>query len=354
MTGELAIRRMTAAAVLLVAAIAAVISFIHIEHLALTHGQTALAAALLPVSIDGTVAAASLVMLRAARAGLGTPWLARVMLGLAVVATLAANVANGARYGPAGALLSGWPAVAFIGSAEMALGMVRRTRQAAPDGPPDALPAPVPADAQSAALAALRATLAAGNPLSGRQLETRFGLSRAEVTKVRELAAAESNGHAAPEASARPGCSRRTAGTRADSPTRTERRPACQLIRPMATRQPWRARSSRSPGVPRTRPRPPPRPAGERRQAARRVAADHPGPPDRRPAPVSARRRAAVTRWPGFHAVAAVRVPRASCCGVGHCRRRPCRLRAHLVGVGRRADLPAARGGRRERSADRG
>jgi len=154
MAGDLAIRRMAAAAVLLVAAIAAVISFVHIEHLALTHGQTTLAAYLLPLSIDGTVAAASLVLLRAARAGLTAPRLAQVMLGLAVVATLAANVANGARYGLAGALLSGWPAVAFIGSAEMALGMVRRTRQAAPEdagaaehGAPalPAVPAPAPA-----------------------------------------------------------------------------------------------------------------------------------------------------------------------------------------------------------------
>ena len=50
-------------------------------------------------------------------------------------------------------------------------------------------------DAHSAALAALRATIAAGNPLSGRQLETRFGLTRAEATRVRDLVAAESNGH---------------------------------------------------------------------------------------------------------------------------------------------------------------
>ena len=109
MTGDLAMQRLTAAAVLLVAAIAAAVSYVHIEHLAVTHGQTMLAAVLLPVSIDGTVAAASLVMLRAARAGLGTPWLARVMLGLSVVATLAANVAYGARYGLTGSLLSGWP-----------------------------------------------------------------------------------------------------------------------------------------------------------------------------------------------------------------------------------------------------
>jgi hypothetical protein len=127
-TGELAVRRLTAAAVLLVAAIAATVSFVHIEHLAVTHGQTALASTLLPVSIDGTVAAASLVMFRTARAGLGTPWLARVMLGLSVVATLAANVAYGARFGLTGSLLSGWPAVAFVGSAEMAIGTVRRTR----------------------------------------------------------------------------------------------------------------------------------------------------------------------------------------------------------------------------------
>ena len=44
----------------LVAGIAAAVPLIHIEHLAVTHGQTELAAVLLPVSIDGTVAAASL------------------------------------------------------------------------------------------------------------------------------------------------------------------------------------------------------------------------------------------------------------------------------------------------------
>jgi len=133
MTGEAAVRRMAAAAVLLVAAIAAVISYVHIERLAVTHGQSALAAYLLPLSIDGTVAAASLAMLRTARAGLDAPRLARFMLGLAVAATLASNVAYGARFGITGSLLSGWPAVAFIGSAELAIGMARRARQAAPE-----------------------------------------------------------------------------------------------------------------------------------------------------------------------------------------------------------------------------
>ena len=129
------IRHGTAAAVLFVAAIAAVVSFVHIQDLAITHGQTPLAAMLLPLSIDGTVAAASLVMLRAARNRIGTPWLARTMLSLAVLATLAANVGYGLPYGIPGALLSGWPAVAFVGCAEMAIGMVRRiTRTSAPAG----------------------------------------------------------------------------------------------------------------------------------------------------------------------------------------------------------------------------
>jgi hypothetical protein len=189
-----AIQAATTAAVLLVAVIAAVISFVHIEHLSVTHGQTVLAAMLLPVSIDGTVAAASLVMLRAARAGIGTPRLARVMLGLSVAATLAANIAYGARFGIAGALLSGWPAVAFIGSAEMALGMVRRVRADAPAGQPGAVLTQVAQDAEQAAQIALRATLAAGNPLSGRQLADKFGLTRAQVTRVRQAVLSGSNG----------------------------------------------------------------------------------------------------------------------------------------------------------------
>ena len=121
-----------ATAVLAVATIAAVVSFIHIQHLAWTHGQTELAAVLLPLSIDGTVAAASLVLLRAARDRITAPWLAQVMLASAVLATLAANVGYGWQWGPAGAALSGWPAYAFIGCTEMAILMVRRARPPVP------------------------------------------------------------------------------------------------------------------------------------------------------------------------------------------------------------------------------
>jgi hypothetical protein len=119
-------RPLTAAAVLLVAAIAAVVSYMHVATLALAYGQPPLAAYLMPLSIDGMVATSSLVLLRSARAAVSAPWLARAGLVLAVLATLAANVASGAADGWPGALLAGWPAVAFVVSAETAISMSRR------------------------------------------------------------------------------------------------------------------------------------------------------------------------------------------------------------------------------------
>jgi hypothetical protein len=202
------IRVLTASAVLLVATIAAVISFVHIEHLAATHGQITVAAYLLPLSIDGTVVAASMVMLRAARADMRTPWLARVMLAASVGATLAANVAYGARYGLAGALLSGWPAAAFIGCAEMALGMVRRaTRQAstktAPESaakatrrPPARTGRKTGAAGADAAASAAAEALQQGQPVpSARELARTYHIGRAKAAEIRTAALAGADGH---------------------------------------------------------------------------------------------------------------------------------------------------------------
>ena len=211
-----AIRVMTTFAVLVVAGIAAVVSYSHIYGLGRAHGQDGTAARLLPVSVDGLILAASLVLLHEARNGRAAPRLARFMLWLGIGATIGANIAYGAGYGLLGALISAWPAIGFIGAAEMAISMMRRSRtahvavaddvaeadvypapEALAEAVADATLASVPTDNQSAALIALRATLAAGNPLSGRQLETRFGLTRAEVTRVRELVTVEANGHLA-------------------------------------------------------------------------------------------------------------------------------------------------------------
>ena len=203
MSGTRWLRRLTAAVVLAVAAFAAIVSYSHIYELGRVHGQAGVAARLLPLSVDGLILAASLVLLHEARSGRPAPVLARLMLWLGIAATVAANLAYGAAFGPLGALVSAWPAVAFIGSAEMAFGLVRRSRTAAgnvPDAAPDPgaalqLASAVPADLIEAAKASLRATLAAGNPLSANQLQERFTLTRAQAAKVRQAVLAESNGH---------------------------------------------------------------------------------------------------------------------------------------------------------------
>jgi hypothetical protein len=53
------------------------------------------------------------------------PALARTGLVLGVAGTVLANVAYGAHYGLTGAVISAWPAVSFIVSSEILVGMVR-------------------------------------------------------------------------------------------------------------------------------------------------------------------------------------------------------------------------------------
>jgi hypothetical protein len=125
-----------AAAVILFAAI---VSYSHIHGLATGHREDSVQAHLLPLSIDGVIAEASLVLLFAARHKLDAPKLARVMLWTGIVATLAANavvalppswispVANVT----IGAVLSAWPAAAFIASVELVMLLVRDVRAVA-------------------------------------------------------------------------------------------------------------------------------------------------------------------------------------------------------------------------------
>ena len=128
MSGDRVIRFATAAVVCAVAAFAAVVSYSHIYGLGRAHGQDGTAARLLPLSVDGLILAASLVLLHEARNGRDAPRLARYMLWLGIGATIGANIADGAGYGLLGALISAWPAVAFIGSVEIAMQQVRRAR----------------------------------------------------------------------------------------------------------------------------------------------------------------------------------------------------------------------------------
>ena len=134
--GDMVIRVLAAVVVLAVAAFAAIVSYSHIFELGSHHGQDGTAARLLPLSVDGLIAAASLVMLHAARRELRVPWLARAMLALGVAATVAANVGYGLPFGWLAAVVSAWPAVAFVGSVEMAVRFVRDARRAAPEVTP--------------------------------------------------------------------------------------------------------------------------------------------------------------------------------------------------------------------------
>ena len=193
MSVDRVIRFATAAVVCAVAAFAAVVSYSHIYGLGRAHGQDGVAARLLPLSVDGLILAASLVLLHEARNDRDAPRLARLMLWLGIAATIGANIAYGAGYGLLGALISAWPAVAFIGAIEIAT-QVRRARapRAATSGP--AVPK-VPGDVEQAVRAAYAASVAAGAPLSQRAMAERFGLSRRKVSQLVAEVTASGNGY---------------------------------------------------------------------------------------------------------------------------------------------------------------
>jgi Protein of unknown function (DUF2637) len=117
-------------AVGLVAAIAAVVSYTHVYDLGRTHGQTGLAARLLPLSVDGLVVVASLVLLQSARNGHQSSALPRFALWLGIAFTVATNLAYGLPHGPVGAVLSAWPGAAFVLAVEILLGSLRSSQEA--------------------------------------------------------------------------------------------------------------------------------------------------------------------------------------------------------------------------------
>lgn len=192
--GDAAFTAVTFAVVAAVAAIAFAASYQHQYELAIFYRQTHWVAGMMPFSVDLLIVAAGLVIWYAARHGYPRPWGAWGVLIIGVAATVIANLAADHRYvwpwlGPG---ISAWPAFAFVGAYEMAVWIVRRRQAARPDG---VVSPAVPTGAENAAMLALRATLAAGNPYSANQLADKFSLTRAQVTKVRQQVLSESNGH---------------------------------------------------------------------------------------------------------------------------------------------------------------
>lgn len=112
-------RVVTILAVLLVAGIAAVVSYAHMAALATAAGE-GWRAHLLPLSVDGLLVAASMTLLIRRRAGVPAGWLAWTALVGGIGASLAANVAA-SEPSLTARLIAGWPAIAFAVSFELLL-----------------------------------------------------------------------------------------------------------------------------------------------------------------------------------------------------------------------------------------
>ena len=132
--GDRVIRASTAATVVGIGGIAAVVSFRHALEVVRDNGESGVTAYLTPLTVDGLVFTASMVLLDAARRGDRAPMLARVALALGIAATVAVNVLHGLAHGPVGAVVGAWPAVTLILVVELLMGMIRRGRL---DGHPE-------------------------------------------------------------------------------------------------------------------------------------------------------------------------------------------------------------------------
>jgi len=133
MTASPADRRTTTASVLLLAGIAAVVSYRHMHVLALDHGEPAWTAALIPFSVDGMIIAKKMSLLLDSRYGTRSGVLPWALLLIGSTASLGANVAV-AEPSLYGRLIAAWPSFALIGAYEL---LMRQIRHAATAGETD-------------------------------------------------------------------------------------------------------------------------------------------------------------------------------------------------------------------------
>jgi Protein of unknown function (DUF2637) len=130
------IQAATTLSVIVLTLIGAVVSYGHMHTLALRHGEGEWASALIPLSVNGMIIAASMALLldsRLGHKGGRLPW------GLVIVGALASLTANGAVAEPTvtGRVIAAWPSFALTGSYEL---LMRQVRQLGPAWP--APPAP--------------------------------------------------------------------------------------------------------------------------------------------------------------------------------------------------------------------
>jgi hypothetical protein len=132
----------------------------------------------------------------------GTPERARRFARWSALGALAYGMAGQVIYhllAAAHAAAAPWPVVVVVSCMPVAVlglaaALTHLLRDVSGEVSADAA-ADVPSDSVEAAKASMRATVAAGNPLSINQLAERFSLTRGAATKVHRAALAESNGH---------------------------------------------------------------------------------------------------------------------------------------------------------------
>jgi hypothetical protein len=165
------------------------------------HGLSGRWAAIWPLQVDVFIAVGELALFVAladgwARRSRAGAWLV-TLTGLAV--SVAGNVGHVHGHVLADRATAAVPPLAAAAALAVGLGVLKRVVEYRAQAVGQSVRQPdltqVAHDAEQAAQAALRATVAAGNPLSGRQLAERFGLNRAQVARVRSRVLAEANGH---------------------------------------------------------------------------------------------------------------------------------------------------------------
>jgi hypothetical protein len=150
------IRWSTVLAVTSIAGVAGWVSYEHALAVVRAHGESGAVAMAYPVTVDGVIYSASMVLLDSARRGMESPALARWLLAAGIGATLLANIAAGLRFGVVGAVVAAWPALALVGSYELLMLMIRR----------EAAPAAVTIPTGEAVSETVAAPVPAGVPVS--------------------------------------------------------------------------------------------------------------------------------------------------------------------------------------------
>jgi Protein of unknown function (DUF2637) len=191
---EHVIRRSTAGVVVGVAAVAAMASYEHAYALVRAHGEAGWTGRLVPLTVDGLIYASSMVMLDSARRGAPVPALARWLLGLGIVATLAANIAHGLGHGLIGAAVAAWPAVALVGSYELLMVIIRGAQAPVAEASPyDDASVTDPLGKRAAVVFA--AELAADRVPSIRAIRTALHVGQPRAQRLRDYLAASAAAH---------------------------------------------------------------------------------------------------------------------------------------------------------------